>query len=81
MSASAIVSIIAAVLALARALVEFAQRRAWMEAGAAAATLKGLRDADAAIAKANDARAAARDRAVRDPDGLRDDDDGFRRPD
>ena len=74
-------SIIAAVLALARALVELAQRRAWMDAGAAQATLKGLQDADAAIAKADAARAAARDRALRDPDGVLHDDDGFRRPD
>ena len=81
MSASAIVSIIAAVLAIARVLVEHAQRRAWIEAAAAAATLKGLQDADAAIAKANAARAAARDRADRDADGLLRDDDGFRRPD
>ena len=80
MTASAIVSIISAVLAIARFLVEYAQQKKWMEAGAAAAAMKGLQDADNAIAKANAARAAVRDDAVRHPERLRDD-DGFRRPD
>lgn len=80
MTASAIVSIISAVLAIARFLLEYAQQKKWMEAGAAMAALKGLQDADNAIAKANAARAAVRDDAVRHPERLRDD-DGFRRPD
>lgn len=80
MTASAIVSIISAVLAIARFLLEYAQQKKWMEAGAAAAAMKGLQDADNAIAKANAARAAVRDDAVRHPERLRDD-DGFRRPD
>jgi len=79
-TASAIVSIISAVLAIARFLLEYAQQKKWMEAGAAAAAMKGLQDADNAIAKANAARAAVRDDAVRHPERLRDD-DGFRRPD
>ena len=79
-TASAIISIISAVLAIARALVEYVQQRKWMDAGAAEATLKGIRDADAAIKKGNDARAAARDNAAKHPDSVRDD-DGFKRPD
>jgi hypothetical protein len=79
-TASTIISIISAVLALARWLVGYAEQKKWMEAGAAEATLKGLQDADAAIAAANQARADVRDNIARNPDGLRDD-DGFRRPD
>ena len=81
MTASAIISIISAVLAIARALVDYAHQRKWMDAGAAEATLKGISDADAAIKKGMDARAAARDNAAKHPDSVRNDDDGFKRPD
>jgi hypothetical protein len=79
-TASTILSIISAVLALARWLVGYAEQKKWMEAGAAEATLKGLQDADAAIAAANQARADVRDNIARNPDSLREDDD-FKRPD
>lgn len=80
MTASTIISIISAVLAIARWLVGYAEQKKWMEAGAAEATLKGLKDADEAIAAANKARTATRDNITRNPDQLRDD-DGFQRPD
>lgn len=80
MTVSTIISIISAVLAVARWLVGYAEQKKWMEAGAAEATLKGLQDADKAIAAANQARAAVRDTLTRNPDQLRDD-DGFKRPD
>jgi hypothetical protein len=79
-TASTIISIISAVLALARWLVGYAEQRKWMEAGAAEATLKGLQDADAAIAAANQARADVRDNIARNPDSLRAEDE-FKRPD
>jgi hypothetical protein len=79
-TASTIISIISAVLALARWLVGYAEQRKWMEAGAAEATLKGLQDADAAIAAANQARADVRDNLARNPDSLRAEDE-FKRPD
>ena len=80
MTASTIISIISAVLAIARWLVGYAEQNKWLKAGAAEATLKGLQDADAAIAAANQARADVRDTIARNPDSLRDD-DGYRRPD
>jgi hypothetical protein len=79
-TASTIISIISAVLALARWLVGYAEQKKWMEAGAAEATLKGLQDADAAIAAANQARADVRDNLARNPDSLRAEDE-FKRPD
>jgi hypothetical protein len=77
---SAAISILSAVLAIARFLVEYFEKQKWIDQGAAEATLKGLQEADAAIAKANQARADVRDTLTRNPDKLRDD-DGFRRPD
>ena len=80
MTAGTLLSIISGVLALARWLVGYAEQKKWMEAGAAAATLKGLQEADAAIATANKARADMRDDLTRHPERLRDD-DADRRPD
>lgn len=80
MTASTIISIISAVLAVARWLVGYAEQKKWMEAGAAEATLKGLQDADEAIKVANSAREAVRSELTRDPASLRNDDE-FRRPD
>lgn len=79
-TASTLLSIISAVFAIARWLIGYAEQKKWMEAGAAEATLKGLQEADAAIATANKARADMHDTITRNPDQLRDDDD-FRRPD
>ncbi len=81
MTASTIITLISAVLAIAKLLVSFAERNKWMEAGAAAATLKGLQDADAAITSANKARADMHDTNTRDPASVLRDDDGFKRPD
>ena len=81
MTASTIITLISAVLAIAKILVSFAERNKWMEAGAAAATLKGLQDADAAITSANKARADMHDTNTRDPASVLRDDDGFKRPD
>jgi hypothetical protein len=80
MTASTIITLISAVLAIAKFLVGWAEKQKWIEAGAAEATLKGLQDADAAIAAANQAREAVRADIARNPDRLRDDDD-FRRSD
>ena len=81
MTASTIITLISAVLALARFLVGWAEKQKWMEAGAAAATLKGLQDADEAINSANKARADMHDTNTRDPASILRDDDGFKRPD
>ena len=81
MTASTIFSIISAALAIARFLIGYAEQKKWMDAGAAAATLRGLQDADEAIKTGQSARAAARDIAARDPAGILRDDDGFKRPD
>lgn len=81
MTASTILTIISAVLAIARFLVSYAEKQKWMEAGAAAATLKGLQDADDGIKTANKARADMRDINTRDPASILRDDDGYKRPD
>lgn len=80
MTASTILSIISAVFTVARWLIGYAEQQKWMAAGAAEAALKGLKEADAAIATANKARADMRDDLTRHPERLRDD-DSFRRPD
>ena len=80
MTASTILSIISAAFAVARWLIGYAEQQRWLAAGAAEAALKGLQEADAAIAVANKARADVRDTLTRNPDKLRDD-DGFSRPD
>jgi hypothetical protein len=80
-TASAIIGIISAVLAIARFLVSYAEQQKWIDAGAAAATLKGLQDADTAVKTANQARADARNTATRDPASILRDDDDFKRPD
>ena len=80
MTASSIISLLSAVFAVARWLIGYAEKQKWMAAGAAEAALKGLQEADAAIAAANKARADVRDNLTRNPERLRDDDD-FRRPD
>lgn len=81
MAASTIISILSAVLAIARFLVGYVQQQKWIEAGAAEAALKSLQDADAAIKLAIDARAAARATNTDNPNSVLSDDDGFRRPD
>lgn len=81
MSASTIIGIISSLLAIARFLVGYAEQKKWMDAGAAAATLKGIEDADNAIKAANKARADVRDANTRDPASILRDDDGFKRPD
>lgn len=80
MTAGTILSIISAVFAVARWLVGYAEQQKWMEAGAAEAALKGIKEADAAISMANKARENVRADIARDPSKLRDD-DGFKRPD
>lgn len=80
MTASTIISLLSAVFAVAKWLVGYLEKQKWIEAGAAEATLKGIREADAAISTANQARADMRDAITRNPDKLRDD-DGFQRPD
>jgi hypothetical protein len=78
-TAGTIVSLISAVFTIARWLVTYAQKREWMDQGAALVVLKSLQDADNAIAKAQAARDAVRVDIARHPDRLRDD-DGFQRP-
>jgi hypothetical protein len=81
MTASTIISLLSAVFAVARWLIGYAEKQKWMEAGAAEAALKGLKEADDAISAANKARADMHDANTRDPAGVLRDDDGFRRPD
>jgi hypothetical protein len=79
-TASTILSIISAVFSVAKWLISYAEQQKWMQAGAAEAALKGLQEADAAIAAANKARADVHDILTHDPSRLRDDDPD-RRPD
>lgn len=81
MTVATALSLISAVLAIARSLIQWAEQNKWMEAGAAQAALQGLREADDAIAKARQARQDVRNSIARDPDGVLRDDDGFKRKD
>ena len=72
-------SIVAAALSVLKALVEWLHDRQVIDAAAAQETLKGMQDADAAIAKAKDAREQVRAALARGSDPMSD--DGFKRDD
>jgi len=74
-SVATLLSIISAVLAVARFLVSYAEQKKWMEAGAAQAALQGLQEADNAIAKAKEARERVRADIAADPKRVRDHDE------
>ncbi|WP_338633269.1 hypothetical protein [Afipia carboxidovorans] len=78
MTASTIIGLISAFLAIARLVAEYAVSKKWMDAGTAAAIAKGLQDATDAITRANAARDLVRADLARDPSGILSD-DGFRR--
>ena len=80
MTASTIISLLSAVFAVAKWLVGYLEKQKWIDAGAAEATLKGLQEADEAIAAANQAREIVRSELARDPSKLRAEDE-FSRPD
>ncbi|HJY06345.1 MAG TPA: hypothetical protein VJ323_08495 [Bryobacteraceae bacterium] len=80
MTASTIISLLSAVFAIAKWLVGYLEKQKWIDAGAAEATLKGLQQADEAIAAANQAREIVRSELARDPSKLRAEDE-FSRPD
>lgn len=80
MTASTVISLLSAVFAVAKWLVGYLEKQKWIEAGAAEAVLKGIKDADEAIAAAQQARENVRSELNRNPGGLRND-DGFKRPD
>lgn len=80
MTATTIIGIISAVLAIIRSLVQYAEQKKWMDAGTAEAALKGLQDADEAITRAQSARRLVRLGNARDPASVLNDDDGFKRP-
>lgn len=79
MTAGALIAIISAGLSIIESLLEYAQQKKWMDAGAALAALQGVKDANVAIANAQAARTAARNTAAADPDSVLRDDDGFKR--
>ena len=81
MTATTIVSLISAALAVAKFLITLAERNKWIATGAAEAAMKGLQDSDAAINVANKARADMHATNTRDPASVLRDDDGFKRPD
>ena len=79
MTVSAVISIISAVLALARYFTQYAQQQQWIDQGTAEVILKSLQESDDAIARANNARALVRASNTRDPASVLRDDDGYRR--
>lgn len=66
------VGILKAILSLAATLAEYFKNKQLMDAGAAQAVLKGIRDADDAIARANAARNNADSLPVSDDPANRD---------
>lgn len=78
MTASAIITLVSALLSIVRLIADYAVTRQWMDAGTAQAIAKGLTDANDAIARAAAARDLVRADLARDPSGVLSD-DGFRR--
>ena len=78
MTASAIITLVSALLSIIRSIADYAVSRKWMDAGTAQAIAKGLTDANDAIARANAARDLVRADIARDPGSVLSD-DGFRR--
>lgn len=79
-SASTIISIISASLAILRWFVNYSQQQKWLEQGEADTLLKILQSADENVKNAQQARKAVRDNANRDPSSILQD-DGFQRRD
>lgn len=78
MTASAIITLVSALLSIVKLIADYAVSKKWMDAGTAQAVAKGLQDATDAIARANAARDLVRADIARDPSGVLSD-DGFRR--
>lgn len=81
MTVSSAIAILSALLAIARTFTGWLQEKQLLDAGSAQAVLKGLQDADDAITHAKKARELVRIDAARNPSGVLNDDDGFKRPD
>jgi len=77
-TASAIITLVSALLSIVKLIADYAVSKKWMDAGTAQAVAKGLQDATDAIARANAARDLVRADIARDPDSVLSD-DGFRR--
>lgn len=71
MTAATIISIISAVLAIAKYFVELAQQNKWIDVGTTQAALKGLQEANDAITRAQKARELVRSDIARDPTSVR----------
>ncbi len=80
MSLTTILSIVSALLAIAKWFVSYSEQQKWIEIGALRATQKGLEDCEQTIKEARAARKAVRDEHVRDPDSIMRD-DKYQRPD
>jgi hypothetical protein len=70
--------VVAAVISAIIAIVKHLEGRGSIDSALAAAILKGLRESDDAIKRAQDARKVVRDSIAANPDSVSDD-DGFRR--
>lgn len=78
MTAGALLKLIVLTIGFLRLLAQIGQQKRLLDAGAAEAILKGARESDDAIKKANAARELVRTSLERSPDGLRDN-DGYKR--
>lgn len=75
MTAGAVLSIISAILSLARWFTNYAQEQKWIAEGVARVVLQSLKDSDDAIARAKSARDLVRADAERDPSSVMRDDE------
>jgi len=78
---SSAIAILSALLAIVRTFTGWLADKQLLDAGSAQAVLKGLQDADDAISRATKARELVRLDAARNPSGVLNNDDGFKRPD
>lgn len=70
MSLTTVISILSALLGIAKWFISYSEQKKWIEIGESRAILNGLQDCEDVIKDAKEARKAVRDEHVRDPDSI-----------
>ena len=70
MTAATALSILSAILAIAKWWIGYSEQKKWIEIGAAQSAMKGIADVDALVANARKARETVRTEHLRNPDSI-----------
>ncbi len=70
MSLATILSIVSALLGIAKWFISYSEQQKWIEIGESRAILKGFEDCEQVIKDARATRQAVRDEHLRDPDSI-----------